>query len=505
MPVFHNALAQESPSSPLADQSWVRLGGPLGGLGYDIRMNPDNPDLMYVTDAFSGVHISQDGGLTWEPSNDGIDVVLSEIYAWSGGSPYSGSPQSILGQLDNNSPNADLTTLLSGNGGGGIAYLNGLCSSFTGVSYCGVFGFYNQVPTYSWDAMVVAHELGHNLSSKHTHACAWNGNNTALDGCGPQAGYTEGCSASIPSNGGTIMSYCHLLGGVGINFNNGFGPQPGTRILNYVNAASCLGNSCTNIGEPAQCNVLSLSDYDIENYAPALQSGTYQITNGGTTLIIQNNAGKSISLNYPVTGGTVIEFEFKSTAQAEVHGIGFDNDNTLSASQIFKLYGTGGNGQLNSDFDNYDGSGYQSYLIPVGEYYSGANLGKLFFVSGNTSGMAGGNGYFRNIRVYEAGQCTEATVTASITTPSENLKTQSADLRIAPNPANTNVQISAVESVEWVAIRLFNLAGALALAANVSGLYAVLDISTLPTGVYTAVCEAVDGRILVDKIVVIRP
>jgi hypothetical protein len=37
------ARAQQAGSSPLADQTWVRLGGPIGGLGYDIRMRPDNP------------------------------------------------------------------------------------------------------------------------------------------------------------------------------------------------------------------------------------------------------------------------------------------------------------------------------------------------------------------------------------------------------------------------------------------------------------------------------
>ena len=40
---------------------WVRTGGPPGGLGYDIRMQPDNPDIMYVTDANAGVHKSTDG------------------------------------------------------------------------------------------------------------------------------------------------------------------------------------------------------------------------------------------------------------------------------------------------------------------------------------------------------------------------------------------------------------------------------------------------------------
>jgi photosystem II stability/assembly factor-like uncharacterized protein len=52
--------------------SWVRTGGPLGGTGYDIRMRPDNPDILYVTDVFSGVSISTDGGLTWSTSNTGI-------------------------------------------------------------------------------------------------------------------------------------------------------------------------------------------------------------------------------------------------------------------------------------------------------------------------------------------------------------------------------------------------------------------------------------------------
>ena len=61
-------------SSSLPEFEWVRTGGPLGGLGYDIRVRPDNPDVMYVTDAWSGVHMSSDGGQTWMNVNDGIDA-----------------------------------------------------------------------------------------------------------------------------------------------------------------------------------------------------------------------------------------------------------------------------------------------------------------------------------------------------------------------------------------------------------------------------------------------
>ena len=72
---FLLASAQEHlPESPLKDQTWVRLGGPVGGIGYDIKMHPLDPDIMYVTDAWAGVHKSIDGGMTWFPINEGIDV-----------------------------------------------------------------------------------------------------------------------------------------------------------------------------------------------------------------------------------------------------------------------------------------------------------------------------------------------------------------------------------------------------------------------------------------------
>ncbi len=54
--------------------AWVRTGGPSGGTGYDIKARPDNPDVMYVTDKFAGVHKSTDGGRTWVNINQGIDA-----------------------------------------------------------------------------------------------------------------------------------------------------------------------------------------------------------------------------------------------------------------------------------------------------------------------------------------------------------------------------------------------------------------------------------------------
>mgnify|MGYP005848919517 CR=1 FL=1 len=52
--------------------TWVRTGGPIGGLGYDVRIHPENPEIMFVTDNPSGVNKSYDGGNTWKQRNTGI-------------------------------------------------------------------------------------------------------------------------------------------------------------------------------------------------------------------------------------------------------------------------------------------------------------------------------------------------------------------------------------------------------------------------------------------------
>jgi len=53
-------------------QQWQRTGGPIGGLGYNIKINPTNNQIIYITDALSGIHKSIDGGATWIPKNNGI-------------------------------------------------------------------------------------------------------------------------------------------------------------------------------------------------------------------------------------------------------------------------------------------------------------------------------------------------------------------------------------------------------------------------------------------------
>jgi hypothetical protein len=179
-------------------------------------------------------------------ANDGILARTSNMLIWVNPDPYDGSNSSLqLTKFHNQTDflNGDLGHLVEMQNYGGIASgFNGICPTNTDESLCysGLAGTnVPPVPIYSWNVMVITHEMGHLMGSRHTHACVWNGDNTAIDGC---PGYTEGgCPVPpIPAEGGTIMSYCHLTG-VGINFNLGFGPQPTAVILNNIEATgNCL-------------------------------------------------------------------------------------------------------------------------------------------------------------------------------------------------------------------------------------------------------------------------
>lgn len=191
-------------------------------------------------------------------SNNAITTGLKSMFIWTTPDPYTGSSSGdYLNQFSVVRPvfNGDVGQLVGIDPGGlgGVAVtINGLCSQ-NNYCYSDVNFSFSTVPTYSWTIMVVTHELGHLLGSRHTHACAWNGNNTAIDNCGPVAGGTsEGstCVTSPPTIPtvavkGTIMSYCHLSSS-GIALSNGFGPQPAAAIVAAVNASTCLGYNCTN-------------------------------------------------------------------------------------------------------------------------------------------------------------------------------------------------------------------------------------------------------------------
>jgi len=179
-------------------------------------------------------------------ANENVGVAISQIYVWTSPDPYQGmtSTSSVLNSFRTTrgtSFNGQLAHFLTTrNLGGGIAYVDVICSKSYAYGVSAIYTSFQNVPTYSWSVEVVTHELGHNLGSWHTQSCNWTGG--ALDNCvSPEGSCSPG---PAPSNGGTIMSYCHLSN-YGINFNNGFGTQPGNRIRERVTAATCAPQAGT--------------------------------------------------------------------------------------------------------------------------------------------------------------------------------------------------------------------------------------------------------------------
>jgi hypothetical protein len=293
----------------------------------------------YVNGAFSQVAILY--------TNEAINLVVNEMIVWNAADPFTGpTTNNYLNQFQNylgGNFNGDLAHLVGYNGGGGVAYLDVLCDPFYGIGYSGISSSYSNVPAYSWTIEVLTHEIGHNLGSQHTHACAWNGNNTAIDGCGPAAGYSEGCNAPLPVSG-TIMSYCHLIGGVGINFNNGFGPQPGDRIRDRVYNSPCL----TICGPPIEFDagitaITSPIALPCENnVAPVVTLKNF----GATTLT-------SVIIHTQLDNGTIQNYNWTGTlTQNQSTNVTLPGITYTAGNHTFKAYTESPNGQQDEVISN---------------------------------------------------------------------------------------------------------------------------------------------------------
>lgn len=220
--------------------------------------------------------------------NDSIQTTVNQLTIWTSADPYLPATNTG-GLLDSFSSamsagfNGDIAHLMSRRSlGGGVAYLDILCINDpyyqTGIS-ASLSTTITPLPTYSWNSTVITHEIGHNMASPHTHACAWNGNGTRIDDCAGNYNilYQEGTCISNPPNpvgGGTIMSYCHLQP-VGINLSLGFGPQPGALIRNTVNTGACLGVCDTCAG-----NITITGNFN----TPYTESSTWIKTSGVTRI-----------------------------------------------------------------------------------------------------------------------------------------------------------------------------------------------------------------------------
>lgn len=178
------------------------------------------------------------------------DLQISSLSLWQGSDPWNQTSANcglfeFGGYWNQNNSAVDRTIahFLSGRSSlSGIAWVGVLCNGgFTTTvngcpgltptgQYGGDYGYTSGIsgsfdidnPSTVWDMVAVAHEIGHNFNSPHTH-CYQNlgGSGSPVDQCFSGQCGQSGCwcgGQSLPCPGGqsgcgTLMSYCHLLSG----------------------------------------------------------------------------------------------------------------------------------------------------------------------------------------------------------------------------------------------------------------------------------------------------
>nr|WP_315032234.1 T9SS type A sorting domain-containing protein [uncultured Chryseobacterium sp.] len=456
--------------------------------------------------------------------NDGIKISLSEIYVWTTPDPYIGGYDANLAMFRNNRIlfNGDIASLIISPSSTGVAYLNSLCSD---LKYCfsPVRQYYEQFPMYSWNINVIAHEMGHGLGSPHTHACAWNGNSTAIDGCGTLAGSLGSvCPGPIPGNGGgTIMSYCHLVSGVGINFSNGFGLQPAELIRTIVNSKSCLGTNCIS---SCEITVLDVSVSDVtQNSANAFiidanaSSWKYRLCKLDGTVIesgittsnsfavnnLESNTYYNLFIGSECSGALAFQkYRTFLTDGDWCSGLRFTDSGGASGGysnneKLTKTFYPLSNSKLTLYFSEFNLENFKDYMY----VYNGPTAGSPIFSNGNNLTGTLIPGPF--ISTDPTGAITVEFFSDQAGTRSgwnagflckflsvEDIDKKDNNISIYPNPAKTMIIISSKEYLK--AYKIFDEAGRLITFTNsLNGNKAEINLSSLQTGNYLITIETV--------------
>ncbi len=267
-------------------------------------------------------------------ANEGIPISMSEMMVWTIPDPYVSinNISSVLNQFGNlleDNYNGRIAHLISGrNLGGGIAWVDALCASHNPANNFGPYAVSANMstgitpfPNFSWNVMNISHEMGHVFGSNHTHDCVWGPfNNNQIDDCGNVEFPNFAGSCYISSNpilpyeeGGTMMSYCHIVAGVDINFNNGFGAEPGALILGkYQNSTCITGENCPVVSPPINDDCINALQLPIYTTCEDQIFTNVAATNSGINVGLDcSDSGDELDVWFmveiPATGNLIVE------------------------------------------------------------------------------------------------------------------------------------------------------------------------------------------------------
>jgi hypothetical protein len=176
-------------------------------------------------------------------------------------------------------------------------------------------------------------------------------------------------------------------------------------------------------GSFANASIINFNDYAISGYATQARSGSSTVEDGGFTLSLAGNLWVDIFYNSVLTSDSILNFTFEATGlNAELYGIGFDNDENYAAGQSENFGFIGGTqaselvtANLFSDYES--GDGVVSFSINIGDYVTGS-FNRLIFILDNDAQQSGSFASFTNVEICDNILVCQTSSVTSVSEPS---------------------------------------------------------------------------------------
>lgn len=214
--------------------------------------------------------------------------------------------------------------------GCGCAYIGVLCSQGSGYGASSSIGtgFNIDAPGFIWEGMVIAHELGHNFNSPHTHGyCNEYGIADPIDQCATAEGACSFTTLDLPGldsltggvtadHPGTIMSYCHQQPGGYANIAHNFGLYHPYGKATWREAAKMLAH----VEASAGCMALDYTGPDLSVVKDCKPDDPLLIGETATCTITVTNLGATTALGVVAVDSYLSDGTFTLGAATAVKG-----------------------------------------------------------------------------------------------------------------------------------------------------------------------------------------
>ncbi len=136
-----------------------------------------------------------------------------------------------------------------------------------------------------------------------------------------------------------------------------------------------------------------------------LQDLEHTIETTSNSIDIVGNTWRALPIeSYSLTANTMLEFEFDSNNEGEIHGIGLDNNlNNIDAQKTFRVYGTQTWGIDATSYAQGATANGTLYQIPIGQHIPyNYDVNYIFFANDKDNGAPDAHSHYTNIRIYES-------------------------------------------------------------------------------------------------------